>query len=146
MVVKNNFADLAHKNKQFYDTIFDFVGGIDGEKAGFRALKKSGSYITVTGPIRFIGEKKLSWFELGKVLFHVISKSISSRISGPRYIFGEMKPSKTIHQALTHAIKHQIKMPISLEIPFEIEAVKQALRLILSHRAQGRIVIDFSEA
>ena len=142
---KNDFADLAIKNKWFYDTIFDFVGGTDGEKSGFRALKKSGHYITVTGPVMFIGEKKLSWAELGKVLFHVASKSIIGRFSGPRYTFGEMKPAKTIHDAISHAVKHQIKMPISQEIPFEIDAVKQALSLILRHRAKGRIVIDFSK-
>ncbi|KAA3662975.1 MAG: NAD(P)-dependent alcohol dehydrogenase [Chloroflexi bacterium] len=140
---QHNFADLAIQSQQFYDAVFDFVGGIDNEKAGFRALKKSGSYITVTGPVRFIGEKQLSWFELGKVFFHVASKSVLGRISGPRYIFGEMKPAKTVHDALTHAVKHQIKMPISQEIPFELDAVKQALSLILSHRAKGRMVIDF---
>lgn len=143
---QNNFADIAIQNKQFYDTIFDFVGGMDAENAGFRALKKSGSYITVTGPVKFIGEKKLSWFELGNVFSHIAYKSILGRISGPRYIFGEMKPSKTIHEALSHAVKHQIKMPISQEIPFEIDAVQQALGLILSHRAKGRIVIDFGSA
>lgn len=142
---QHNFADLAIQHKQFYDTIFDFVGGMDGEESGFRALKKSGSYITVTGPIQFIGEEKLSWLALGKVFFHIAAKSILGRISGPRYIFGEMKPSKIIHEAMAQAVKHQIKMPISQEIPFEIDAVKQALNLILSHRANGRMVINFSK-
>ncbi len=142
---KNNFADLAIKNEQRYDCVFDFVGGMDAEEAGFRALKKSGKYITVTGPLRFIGENKLSWFQLSKVFFHIAFKSISSRISGPRYIFGEMNPSKTIYPAMSHAVKHQIKLPVSQEIPFEIKAVKQALKLVLSHRAKGRIVIDFSD-
>ncbi len=142
---KNNFADLAIKNKQLYDCVFDFVGGMDAEKSGLKALKKSGKYITVTGPIRFIGENRLSYFQIYKVFSHVIFKTIQSRIFGPRYIFGEMKPSKTIYPAMAHAVKHQIKMPISQEVPFEIEAVKQALKLVLSHRAKGRIVIDFSK-
>ena len=46
---------------------------------------------------------------------------------------------------MSHAIKHQIKVPISQEIPFEIEAVKEALTLVLSHRAKGRVVIDFNK-
>ncbi len=140
---KNNFADLAIKNKQLYDCVFDFVGGMDAEKSGLRALKKSGKFITVTGPIQFIGENKLSYFQICKVFSHVIYKSIFSRILGPRYIFGEMKPSKTIYPAMSHAVKHQIKIPVQ-EIPFEIEAVKEALKLVLSHRAKGRLVIDFS--
>ena len=142
---KNNFADIAIKNKQFYDCVFDFVGGMDAEKSGFRALKKSGKYITVTGPLMFIGENRLSWLQLGIVFFHIAFKSIIGRIYGPRYIFGEMKPSKTIFPAMSHAVEHQIKMPISQEIPFEIEAVKKALKLVLSHRAKGRIVINFSK-
>jgi len=141
---KNNFADLTIKNNQRYDCIFDFVGGIDVEKYGFRALKKSGKFITVTGPLRFIGEKKLSWFQLGKVFFHIAFKSISGFIYGPRYIFGEMNPSKTIYPAISYAVKHQIKIPISQKIPFEIEAVKQALNQVLNHRATGRIVIDMT--
>ncbi len=142
---KNNFANLAIKNNQYYDCVFDFVGGMDAEKSGLRALKKSGKYITVTGPLRFIGENKLSYFQIYKVFSHVIFKSIQGRIIGPRYIFGEMKPSKTIYPAISHAVKHQIKIPVSLEIPFEIKAVKQALKLVLSHRAKGRIVINFSD-
>ncbi len=37
-----------------------------------------------------------------------------------------------------------IKMPVS-RVPFEIDAVKRALKLVLSHRAKGRIVIDMSK-
>ncbi len=92
-----------------------------------------------------IGENKLSYFQLYKVFSHVIFKSLQSRFIGPRYIFGEMKPSKTIYPAMSHAVKHQIKIPVSQEILFEIEAVKQAIKLVLSHRAKGRIVIDFSK-
>jgi len=118
---------------------------MDAEESGLRALKKSGKYITVTGPIRFIGENRLSYFQVYKVFSHVIFKSIFSRIFGPRYIFGEMKPSKTIYPAISNAVKHQIKIPVS-QVPFEVEAVKEALKLVLSHRAKGRIVIDFSKS
>lgn len=141
---KDNFADLAVKNKQLYDCVFDFVGGMDVEKSGLRALKKSGKYITVTGQLRFIGEKRLSYFQIYQIFSHVIFKSIFSRIFGPRYIFGEMKPSKTIYPAMSYAVKHQINIPVQ-EIPFEIDAVKQALKLVLSHRAKGRLVINFSD-
>jgi len=139
---KEDFGELAAKNKQFFDTVFDFVGGLDGEKSGFLALKKSGRYITVTGPEMFVGEKKLSWAKVIKIFYHVAYKSLAGRLSGPRYIFGEMNPSKTIHPAMTQAVKHNIKMPISQVIPFEINAVKEALNLLLSHRTKGRIVID----
>lgn len=140
---KNNFADLAIKQNEYYDCIFDFVGGIEIEKDAFRALKKSGKFITVTGPMKFIGEKKLSWVQLVNVFSHMIVKYLLGKIFGPHYIFGEMKPSETILPALSHAIKHQIKMPISKEVPFEIEEVKKALRLVLSHRTKGRMVINF---
>ena len=140
---KQDFGELTVQNKQFFDTVFDFVGGMDGEKSGFLALKKSGCYITVTGPEKFIGEKKLSWVQICKIFYHIATKSITGRISGPRYIFGEMKPAKVIHPAMSQAIKHNIKMPVSQVIPFEINAVKEALNLLLRHRAKGRIVIDW---
>lgn len=140
---KDNFADLTIEKNELYDCIFDFVGGLETEKNAFRALKKTGKFITVTGPLKFIGEKKLSWFELAKVFSHIAVKSTLGSILGPRYIFGEMKPSKTITPAISHAIKHNIKMPISQEISFELEEVKKALTMVLRHRAKGRIVINF---
>ncbi len=142
---KKDFGKLAVQNRQFYDAVFDFVGGLDGEKSGFLSLKKSGRYITVTGPEKFIGENKLSWVKLCRIFYHIAYKSISGRIFGPRYIFGEMKPAKAIHPALSQALKHNIRMPISQVIPFEIEAVKEALNLLLTHRAKGRIVIAMEE-
>ncbi|MGL1894257.1 MAG: NAD(P)-dependent alcohol dehydrogenase [Spirochaetaceae bacterium] len=142
---KSNFGEVAINNEKFYDTVFDFVGGIDGEKSGFKSLKKSGRYITVTGPEKFVGEKRLSWGKVFQIFYHVFYKSILGRISGPRYIFGEMNPSKTIHPALSRAVKYNLTMPISQVIPFEINPIKEALHLLLSHRAKGRIVIEMEE-
>lgn len=140
---KNNFADEALKNNQKYDYVFDFVGGMDAEKDGVRALKKSGGFITVTGPLRYIGENKLSWFQLIRIFGHIGVRSLTSKFRGPRYIFGEKKPSTCIMPALAFAKQHNIEMPISQEVPFEINAIKQALHLLMAHRAKGRIVINF---
>lgn len=142
---KYNFADEAVKNNQKYDYVFDFVGGMDAENDGVRALKKSGSFITVTGPLRFIGENRLSWFQLIKIFGHVGVRSFFSKFHGPRYIFGEKKPSSCISLALAFAKKHDVEMPISQEVPFEINAIKQSLNLLMAHRAKGRIVINFDK-
>ena len=140
---KDNFADVASKNHQKYDRVFDFVGGLSAETSGIKALKKSGRFITVTGPQMFIGEEKLAWSKLVGIFSHMAYQYIRGRLIGPRYIFGEMNPSKTIKPALKQVINHDIKIPISRQIPFEIEAIKQALELLMSHRAQGRMVINF---
>ena len=139
----DNFADLALASGQKYDRVFDFVGGMDAESSGLRALERSGRFITVTGPEIYIGEKKLTWSKLVSIFSHIAYQSLRGRLLGPRYIFGEMNPSKTIRPALKQALDHEIHMPVSEEVPFSIDRVQKALQRLMSHRAQGRMVINY---
>ncbi len=138
-----NFADLAERNGEYYDCVFDCIGGRDIEHDGFRALKRSGIFETVVGPMQYIGERKLSWWEFSKVMGHVLGRMIVTHLRGPRYRFGEKFPRYCIQAALEQAVKHQLRMPVERTIPFELEAIKEAVELLVTHRSRGRIVIDF---
>lgn len=140
---KQNFADSAEQSGISYSSIFDCVGGLEIEHDAFRVLKTTGRFITVVGPKQHIGETKLSWLEVAGVIFHVVGRYVQTRFSKQRYIFGEKLPRNCIDEAMKQLVKHQISMPIDREIPFEIEPIKDAVRHLVSHRARGRIVINF---
>lgn len=140
---QKNFGVLAEETGERYDRVFDCVGGRDIERDAFRALKKSGVFETVVGPMQYIGERKLSWFEFSKVMGHILKRMAITYLNGPRYIFGEKFPRLTINEAFEQAEKHNLHMPIERAIPFQVEAVANAVRLLTTHRAKGRIVIDF---
>lgn len=139
----DNFADLAELNGEYYDSIFDCIGGRRIENDGFRALKQSGIFETVVGPMQYIGERKLSWWEFSKVMGHILRRMFVTHLHGPRYRFGEKYPRYCIQAALEHAVKHQLRMPVERTIPFDLESIKTAIELLVTHRSRGRIVIDF---
>lgn len=141
---KQDFADVATANGSQYDAVFDCVGGRDIEGSAYRSTKKSGVFATVVGPMQYIGEKKLTWPAFIKVVSHIVWRMIVTRLTGgPRYTFGEKYPRFVIEDAMEQLLKYDIRMPVPKTIPFEVNAIANAVRLLTSHRAKGRIVIDF---
>ena len=138
-----NFASQANDSGMFYDCIFDCVGGRDIERDGFHALKRTGTYVTVVGPVQYIGERKLSWFAVSKVITYVLMRMLVTFFRRPRYIFSAKYPHLSIQAALKQAVKYQLRMPVERIIPFQADAIVDAARLLTTHRARGRIVIDF---
>lgn len=142
---KDDFGDVAIRQGVQYDSVFDCVGGRDIEASAFRSLKKSGVFETVVGPLRYIGEQKLSWPAFAKVMGHIVWRMLSTRLNGgPRYTFGEKYPRFVIKDAMDQLLEHEIRMPVVATVPFEIEAIRNAVRSLTTHRTKGRTVIDFT--
>jgi NADPH:quinone reductase-like Zn-dependent oxidoreductase len=142
-VIDYTDVDSGDSGANSFDIVFDTIGGLDTERSAARVLSRDGRFVTIVGPRRYIGEKKLSWFAFSKVVGHIAWRFVASRLHGPRYIFGERLPRKTIQAAFAQVERHGIQMPIDSEISFELAAIKDAVKLLTSHRAKGRIVINF---
>ena len=143
----NDFADLAEYNAIRYDIVFDCVGGKSIEKSAFRVLKNDGVFETIVGPMQYVGEEKLSWSEFASVLGYVGKRMLSTRIRrGPMYTFGEKYPKNVIEQAYKVLLNENIKMPIDRVIPFTQQSISEAIRHLTTHRAKGRIVINFESS
>ena len=140
---QENFAERSEQTGDYYDVVFDCIGGRIIETDAFRALKKNGVFETVVGPLQYIGEEKLSRVAFSRVMLYVLWRMFITLFKGPRYIFGEKLPRFTLPEALQTAINNDIKMSIERVIPFQVDAVSDAVRLLTTHRARGRIVIDF---
>lgn len=141
---KHEFGASLREKGALQDSVFDCIGGRDTEANAFQALKPTGVFATVVGPTRYIGERKLSWWKFGKLMSYIGYRMLITRLKGPRYVFAAKYPRLVINDAMTQVVKNDIRMPVQQIIPFELSSIKNAVKLLLTHRAKGRIVIDFS--
>jgi alcohol dehydrogenase len=140
---QHDFGETLYLAGQKQDAVFDFVGGHGIETEALKVLNSTGRFITVVGPEKYIGEEKLSRWQFFKLFSYIVVRMLTSLISGPRYIFCATLPRLVIHGALEQAISKDIR--IDEVIPFEKDAISQSMKRLLTHRAKGRIVIDFSK-
>ena len=129
------------------DGLVDTVGGRDIEEAGRRVLRRDGTFVTVVGPERFIGDHPLGWPGVLTVLAHIGYRLISSRLRGPRYILtgptvGGGKGLAEIAQMAAAGVLP----PIDSTVPFELGPMRHALRRAAAHQNHGRIVVKMGEA
>jgi NADPH:quinone reductase-like Zn-dependent oxidoreductase len=121
--------------------VFDCVGGREIERDGFRALNDRGVFVTVVGPMKYLGETKLSRLQTAQVIGHVLRRIVTTRFRAKRYIFGEKPPRRVIDEALARSIRHDIHMPVADVISFDLDAIRGAVDAVVGHSAKGRIVI-----
>jgi NADPH:quinone reductase-like Zn-dependent oxidoreductase len=127
--------------------VLDLVGGLDIEQQTRRVLPSDGLFVTVVGPIRFIGDHALSAAQILAILARIAGRLISSRIRGPRYIL--TGPSLTGGKFLPEvaaAAASGVLPTIDSNVPFELEPVRQALTRAANHQNHGRIVIEMNTA
>ncbi|QUS56303.1 NADP-dependent oxidoreductase [Pseudovibrio brasiliensis] len=128
------------------DKVFDLVGGLRVENAAYRWLKQDGEFVTMVGPVRYLGERKLTLKEFTRAACYVAWRSIKTRWRGPKYTFCAMIPRRVAPKAMQFCCEHGIRSPIEGEIPFELGPIQDAIRLLTTHRARGRVVINFELA
>lgn len=141
---QHEFGAYLRDKADFKDAVFDCVGGRDTEGNAFQALKPTGVFVTVVGPQKYIGERKLSWWEFGKLMSYIGYRVLITRFKGPRYIFGATMPRSVIKEVMDQVVKNDIRMPVQQIVPFELSPIREAVNLLTTHRAKGRIVIDFT--
>lgn len=124
------------------DGVIDCVGGRDVEQQALRILKKQGRFTTIVGPHRFIGETRLGAAGIAGYLAYVSRRALLSRLSGPRYILAGIGSSLEPLERLV--LRNNIKPPIEREVPLELEAVRDALAHVRSHRASGKVIITIA--
>ncbi|NPD46134.1 MULTISPECIES: NAD(P)-dependent alcohol dehydrogenase [unclassified Lentimicrobium] len=125
---KENFSEVLAARGVKMDLVFDSVGGKEIEKKSVNVLHKKGKFVTVCGPEKYIGSKKMSWGEVISMLAYILKRSIFSKWVGPSYIFSGTTPSTTINEMLEFVIQHNIKVPFDRVISLQIDEFKDALR------------------
>jgi NADPH:quinone reductase-like Zn-dependent oxidoreductase len=121
------------------DAVIDCVGGRETENQSMNILKKSGRFVTLVGPQQYVGETRTGMSGVLGMLWYIGRRALVSAISGPRYVMAGMTSSLEPLQKLV--LQNNIKPPIDRELPFEVEAVREGVAYIGSHRAKGKVVI-----
>ncbi|WP_108819474.1 NAD(P)-dependent alcohol dehydrogenase [Pseudovibrio sp. Alg231-02] len=139
-------TEFTAEKANTFDKVFDLVGGLRNEAAAYRWLKLGGKFITVVGPVQYLGERKLSRKEFFQSVCHVMWRSISTIFRGPRYKFCATLPRHVAQDAMQFASEHKIHSPIEMEVPFNLKRIQDAIGVLTSHRTRGRIVIRFENS
>jgi len=126
------------------DAVIDCVGGRDVEQQGLRVLKRQGRFTTIVGPQRFIGETRIGLSGIAGYMAYVGRRSLLSRLWGPRYILAGIGSS--LEPLARLVLRNGIKPPIEREVAFEVDAVREAIAHVRSHRASGKVVITIARA
>jgi NADPH:quinone reductase-like Zn-dependent oxidoreductase len=125
------------------DSVIDCVGGRDVERQGMLVLKK-GRFVTLVGPHRFIGETRIGMSGILAMAGYIIRRVALSKLSGPRYVLAGAGSSLASLEKLV--FNNDVKAPIDREVPFELDAVREAVAHVRSHRASGKVVITIAES
>ncbi|MGH0002198.1 NADP-dependent oxidoreductase [Pseudovibrio ascidiaceicola] len=145
-IVDYQQSGFIEHREQKLDVAFDLVGGRRVETAAFRWLKQEGEFVTLVGPVRYLGERKLTLKEFARAVCYVVWRGITTRWRGPKYTFCATIPRRVAQKAIQFCCEHGIHSPIEREIPFELGPVQDAIRLLTTHRTRGRVVINFELA
>ena len=127
-----------------FDLVFDCIGGRDTEEEARALLKKQGHFLTLCGPIPFLGGKPLPWIEILGALTHVGWQILQSRVRGPRYTL--LSGTKLDWGALDRwLLVHDLIPAIDRIHPFEKETVEEAFECLVSHRSRGKLIVSLHQ-
>jgi len=131
---------LSKENGNKLDFVVDLVGGKEIEKDGIKVLKKSGTFLTIVGPVRYVGDKLLGWMGIAKLIMYVGWRMFHSLFKGPKYRFtGATLASLPFFGEILKT--NSIKPVIDREINFNEKDIGEAINYVRSHRAAGKVVI-----
>lgn len=125
---------------QNLDGVIDCVGGIEIEKQAYLVLKPNGRYVSLIGPVKYLGETKKSYFEIAKIFGHVAKMMFLGMLGKPKYIMAA--PTSADFKAIsTELAAKNITPIIDQEVAFSVEEVAKAVTYVASHRAKGKVII-----
>lgn len=132
--------ELKKENSDNLDFVVDFVGGKEIERNSIKVLKKTGKFITIVGPVPYIGDKHLGFLGISKLLIYVVWRMFYSMFKGPKYSF--CSPTKKTYPFFKEIFKTKLIKPvINKEIGFNVKEIREAINYVRTHRVTGKIVI-----
>ncbi|MEM6989589.1 MAG: NAD(P)-dependent alcohol dehydrogenase [Myxococcota bacterium] len=122
----------------------DFVGGRELERSVVPYVDRSGRFVTVVGPVAHVGDTRLGAWGLARMVGYIGRRVLGSRLRGPRYHFAVI--GEPDFQRIERLIFEQGKRAmIDRVLPLELDAVREGVAHVLSHRARGRVVLSASQ-
>lgn len=124
------------------DTIFDYVGGDQFRKTQV-LLHRKGRFVTATGPVKWIGDKKLSIWEQISCIGAILWNQMLNLIPGSRPYYYMAAPLSLEKELFEMVFSNQIHPAVERTIKFTTTELSEAMSVVQSHRSRGRHVIEF---
>jgi len=131
--------------KHSFDFVFDLIGGKEGHSSGKVLLKQKSKYLTVVGPIEWLGEKKLSGCEKVSWVSKLLGNAIMNYIPGSHPYYNLVVPTELDSEFYQLIFKSEVRAHVAHTFPLGMDEIVKAIDLIQSHRTRGKIVLTMSE-
>ena len=120
------FDDQVRHHQTELDAVIDLVGGKDIEARARSVTRGDGAFVTVVGPEKYVGERKLGTLGLTGMIGRIGWSWLRSRAKGPKYcLVGPLAPDfGAIERWL---VSREIRPTIDRVVPFEQAAVREGL-------------------
>lgn len=136
---------LADKEK--FDIVFDFVGGVDTERSALPLLWPGGQFITACGPMQYVGDRKLTCCEwtgwVCGIMKRVMCSSCCCCCTKAKYELAGGVPPLKAEDFNAAVLDAGARAEIALEVPFKEDQLREALRRVASRHTGGKVVINF---
>lgn len=137
-------AEDFSRSAQNADIVIDCVGGKTIEQQAYKILKKDGHFISLISPHLYLGDEKLAWFEILNIFLHIFAKTVAGYMGKPKYTLAAPN-GKHFAGIKKWLIDAKVMPLIDSQVNFNANEVSSAIRLCLSHRAKGKIIIKIKE-
>jgi len=139
---KAPFSEQIRDLDEKVDLVFDLVGGKEIEKEAFRVLASTGTFVTVVGPNKYVGEKKIGVIRALSSFAYVGWRMLWTRIrTSPSYVFtGPTTPDFT--SINTMLVASGSKPIIDTVVSLTREDISAAINRVTSHRAVGKVIVS----
>jgi len=127
-----------------YDVVFDIIGGQSSHETGKAILDSKGIFITPTGPLEWVGDKKLTALEQASLIFKMIWDSvIMNCIPGSHPSYHLVVPHELNEATFRLAFENGLHPHIEKRVAFnDHSGLEEVIELVRSHRAKGKIVVE----
>jgi len=132
---------LEQSGKGKFDRVFDLVGGSDIEEEAYSdLLDDDGHFVTAVGPSKYIGDSKMSVWEQVKYTNHVFVRPYAFNLFSKKkyHLAAPMALPEDMFQQI---VDLKVKPVIDRIVPFNKTAIAEAIELVKSHHAKGRVVL-----
>ena len=139
---KAPFSEQIQDLDEQVDIVFDLVGGKEIERDAFSVLALTGTFVTIVGPNKYVGEKNIGVIGALSLFAYVGWRMLWTRIrTGPSYVFtGSATPDFT--SINTMLVASRSKPIIDTEVSFTKEDISAAINRVTSHRAVGKVIVN----
>ncbi len=143
-VIDYTKAPFPEQIQEQVDIVFDLVGGKETERDAFSVLAPTGTFVTVVGPNKYVGEQKIGVIRALSSFVYIGWRMLWTRIrTGPNYVF--TGPTILDFSSInTLLVESGSKPIIDTEASLTQEDISTAIKRVVSHRAVGKVIIRMS--